>query len=97
PGRRLVAWVVVLLVLKFAASLWPTHKDAAKWARAIRERARAPVHEVIFVEYSARYGLHLHLDAEIEKVSLEPRPQPRFNPEFDETLAAELATHEPGA
>ena len=45
----------------------------------------------------ARYGLHLHLDAKIGKLSLEPRPPPRFNSEYDETPAQELAEHEPGA
>ena len=96
-GRWLAAWVVVLLALKFAVSLWPTHKDASEWAREIHARAKTPVHEVLFVEDMARYGLHLHLDAKIEKLSLEPRPQPRFNPEYDETLTQELAKHEPGA
>ena len=51
------------------------------------------MHEVIFVDDMARYGLRLHLDAEIERISLEPiQPwaQPRFNPTFDEDLAMEL-------
>jgi 4-amino-4-deoxy-L-arabinose transferase-like glycosyltransferase len=93
----LVAWVLVLLGLKFAAAAWPTHKDASAWARAIQERAREPVHEVLFVEDMARYGLHLHLDVEIEKLSLEPQPPTAFNPIFDETLEQELAEHEPAA
>ena len=92
----LTAWVVALLALKFATSLWPSHKDASEWARAIRERTGGtPVHEVLFVEDMARYGLHLHLDAEIEKLSLDPRPQPRFNPVYDASLAQELRKHEP--
>jgi 4-amino-4-deoxy-L-arabinose transferase-like glycosyltransferase len=95
--RWLIAWAIGLIALKFAASLWPTHKDASEWAQAIHDRAQAPVHEVVFVEDMARYGLHLHLDAKIEKISLEPKPQPRFNPEYDESLAQELAKHEPGA
>lgn len=93
----LMAWVALLLGLKFATSLWPTHKDASAWAREIHERANGPVREVLFVEDMARYGLHLHLDAEIEKLSLEPQPEPPFNPEFDETLAQELAEHEADA
>ena len=95
--RRLTAWVLALLALKFAVSLWPTHKDASHWARAIHARANGPVREVLFVEDMARYGLHLHLDVEIEKLSLEPVPEPAFNPEYDETLAQELAEHEPDA
>jgi hypothetical protein len=86
----LAAWVVVLLGLRLAAAVFPTHKDAAAWAEAIRARAQGPVHEVVFVEDMARYGLHLHLDAEIEKLSLDASPQARFNPEYDEPLAREL-------
>jgi len=94
PWRALALWVVVLLGLKVAAALWPTHKDASAWARAIQERANGPVREVLFVEDMARYGLHLHLDVEIEKLSLEPEFEPPFNPIYDETLAQELAEHE---
>lgn len=86
----LAAWVAVLLGLRLAAAAFPTHKDAAVWADAIRARATAPVREVVFVEDMARYGLRLYLDAEIEKLSLDPLPQPRFNPEYDEPLAREL-------
>ncbi|GAB3101531.1 ArnT family glycosyltransferase [Lysobacter terrae] len=95
--RWLGAWTALLLALKFASSLWPTHKDASEWAREIHARAGGPVHEVLFVEDMARYGLHLHLDAEIEKLSLDPEPQSRFNPSYDETLAQELTKHEPDA
>ncbi|WP_235565268.1 glycosyltransferase family 39 protein [Lysobacter sp. Root494] len=95
--RWLLAWVAVLLALKFAASLWPTHKDASEWAQAIQARAHGPVREVLFVEDMARYGLHLHLDARIEKLSLEPQAQSPFNPVYDETLAQELSEHEPEA
>ncbi|GAB3345947.1 ArnT family glycosyltransferase [Lysobacter tyrosinilyticus] len=94
---RLGAWVALLLALKLAIAHWPTHKDASEWARAIRERAGGPVREVLFVEDMARYGLHLHLDAQIEKISLNPRPQARFNPVYDESLAQELREHEPEA
>ena len=84
----------MLLSLKVAAAFWPTHKDASEWADAIRSRMPVPVHEVIFVDDMARYGLRLHLDAEVEKISLNPIPpgtQPRFNPAFDEDLAMGLA------
>ncbi|WP_052106492.1 ArnT family glycosyltransferase [Novilysobacter defluvii] len=101
-ARWLVVWVAVLLGLKFGTTLWPTHKDASQWASAINERAILPVHEVIFVEDMTRYGLRLHLDAEIEKISLDPIPlhlQARFNPDSDEDLETELAeaAEEPGA
>ena len=96
--RWLVAWGVLLLALKLLAAAWPTHKNAARWADAIRERAPSPVQEVVFVEDMARYGLHLHLGrgTQIEKISLQPTPQPRFNPSYDEPLAVELDEHEDG-
>lgn len=101
PGW-LATWILVLLALKFATGLWPTHKDASEWAIAIQERTPTPVKEVIFVEDMARYALRLYLDAEIEKLSLEPTPAgsvTRFNPVNDEDLATELAEtmEEPGA
>ncbi|MEJ7746525.1 MAG: glycosyltransferase family 39 protein [Luteimonas sp.] len=95
----LALWAACLLGLKFAAAHWPTHKDASKWADEIRQRMGGPVHEIVFVEDMARYGLRLHLDAEIEKISFEQLQDARFNPQYDETLAMELAdaVHEPGA
>lgn len=91
----LAAWAGVLLALKFGAALWPTHKNAAEWADAIRARTSEPVTEVAFLEDMARYGLHLHLGTEIEKVSLEPASSVRFNPLNDTDLARELAEREP--
>ncbi|WP_440222852.1 ArnT family glycosyltransferase [Dokdonella sp. MW10] len=94
--RMLVAWLVGLFALKAIAASWSTHKNADEWATAIAGRAPWPVHEVVFVEDMARYGLHLHLGAEIEKVSIDVRDGRRFNPEFDEGLETELADSEDG-
>ncbi len=98
----LALWVALLLAFKLAAVYWPTQNDSSAWARAIQARVAAPVQEVIFVNDTARYGLRLHLDAEIERVSLDPIPaasQARFNPAYDEDLGKELAeaADEPGA
>jgi len=98
-GRRLpglgwfLGWAAILLALKLASAYWPTHKNAADWAAAIRARTSTPVTEVVFVEDMARYGLRLHLDAEVEKVSLAPTArdeQARFSPVNDEDVASEL-------
>lgn len=91
-----VAWAALLLALKWGSVLWPTHKNAADWADAIRDRAPGQVNEVVFVDDMARYGLRLHLQAEVEKIALTPVPQPRFNPSYDELLEVELAEREPG-
>ena len=97
--RWLAAWAVVLIALRLCTVAWPTHKNAAGWAEAIRARAVEPVRIVLFVEDMARYGLHLHLGVgtQIEKIALDASPQARFNPSFDEPLAQELAEGEPGA
>lgn len=88
----LAAWAGLLLCLRLAAAALPTHKDAAAWADAIRARSPATPTEVIFVDDMARYGLHLHLDVEVEKVSIGATPAAsRFNPVYDESLEQELA------
>jgi len=86
----IAAWAVLVLGLQFAAARYPTHKDAAAWAQAIRARVPGPVSEVLIVEDMARYGLHVELGTPVEKLSLDPLVQPRFNPEYDESLADEI-------
>ena len=97
PDWRWIAlWAVALLGLKIASAHWPTHKNAQEWAQQIQARVPGPVEEVVFVDDMARYGLHLELGANVEKVSLEPEPDaPRFNPVNDSDLAQELAEREP--
>jgi hypothetical protein len=89
--RWLLLWAAFALALQVAAAHWPTHKDAAAWAGAIRARTAGPISQVNFVDDMARYGLHLHLGADVEKLSLEALPpQPRFNPEYDASVGDEL-------
>lgn len=88
--RWLLLWALFALALQLAAARWKTHKDAAAWADAIRARTPGAVTQVDFVDDMARYGLHLQLGATVEKLSLQPRPQARFNPEFDGSVADEL-------
>ena len=94
--RKLLLWVLLLLLAKAATAYWPTHKNAQAWAQAIVARAPGPVREIVFVEDMARYGLHLELGrgTQIEKISLDALQDRRFNPEYDEPLAVELAEHE---
>lgn len=94
---RLLAWFGLLLALRLAAAWWPTHKDAGAWAEAIRDRAPGPIHEVVFVEDMARYGLNLHLGAEIERIALDPPPRQGYaERSFDQDLHSELTEREPG-
>ncbi|MGN6513695.1 MAG: ArnT family glycosyltransferase [Lysobacteraceae bacterium] len=95
-GRGLPRWprfallAALVLAAEFAAARWPTHKDAGAWAREIRARVPGPISEVVIVQDMARYGLHLELGTPVEKVSIEPLPQARFNPEYDEDITDEL-------
>jgi 4-amino-4-deoxy-L-arabinose transferase-like glycosyltransferase len=93
PGWRAVAaWAALLLALALGSARWPTHKDADAWAGAIRERVPGRIDEVRFVEDMARYGLHLELGAQVEKLSLLPDPRAaRFNPVDDTDVAHALA------
>ena len=93
-------WTVVIVTgltgLRVAMILWPTPQNAAEWAAEIRKRSPGPVTEVVFINDMARYGLKLHLDAEVERVSMASVTEAGFNPLFDDTLAEELSEAEPG-
>jgi 4-amino-4-deoxy-L-arabinose transferase-like glycosyltransferase len=95
-GRGLPRWplfavfAVLVLAAEFAAARWSTHKDASAWAREIHARVPGPISQVVIVQDMARYGLHLTLGVEVEKVSIEPQPGARFNPEYDESIADEI-------
>ncbi|HPG95290.1 MAG TPA: glycosyltransferase, partial [Dokdonella sp.] len=43
-----------------------------------------------FVEDMARYGVHLHLGAAVDKLSIEPLIGNEFDPEYDTDLDTEL-------
>ncbi len=92
PQRALLGiWVLALLALRLASAYWPTHKNADEWAKTIRDRVPYQVDHVVFVEDMARYGIHLHLGARVDKVSIDPRPLDAFGPEYDTDLDTELA------
>ncbi|MFT3897435.1 MAG: glycosyltransferase family 39 protein [Thermomonas sp.] len=99
PGwRAIAAWAALLLALALGSALWPTHKNADDWARAIRERVPGSIDKVRFVEDMARYGLHVELGTQVEKLSLLPDPHAaRFNPVDDTDIAHALAKADPDA
>lgn len=86
----LLAWLVLMVLLRAVAAQVPSRQDESAWADAIRSRVSTPISEVVFVEDSPRYGLHLYLGTQIESLSLAPLPQSRFNPKYDEPLIREL-------
>jgi 4-amino-4-deoxy-L-arabinose transferase-like glycosyltransferase len=96
-----LAWGALLLAVAASSAAWPSHKNAGAWAREIERRTTGPVTEVIFVDDMARYGLRLHLDAEVEKVSLGELPdgRPRIDRTYDGDFAGVLrqGAGQPGA
>jgi 4-amino-4-deoxy-L-arabinose transferase-like glycosyltransferase len=86
----IAAWLVLLLLLRFGFSQYPSGDDAAAWAREIQARTQGRVSEVVFVEDLPRFGLRLHLGVQVESLSIEEMQQAAFNPEFDESLRREL-------
>jgi len=86
----LALWAAALLALRHAAAVFPTDADSSAWARAVRERVQSPVREVVFVEDEPRYGLHLYLGAQVERISRDPLQVHDYNPKFDESLWQEL-------
>jgi hypothetical protein len=96
PLRWIIATVASLTVLRVAMIFWPTPENAEAWAAEIRKRSTGPVTDVVFINDEARYGLKLHLAAEVERVSIAAVSEAGFNRPFDESLAQELAEAEPG-
>ncbi|KGQ19325.1 Glycosyl transferase [Lysobacter dokdonensis DS-58] len=94
PWNMLMVWVPVLIGLRIVGASIEAPQDARAWADAIRTRAPGPIDQVVFVDDAARYGLRVHLDAEVEQVSLASVAAPdeaRIDPAFDESAARELA------
>ncbi len=91
--NALIVWVPILIAIRIVGAAIDSPQDARAWAEAIRERSPGRVDQVIFVDDVARYGLRVHLDAEIEDVCLSPMPPPgeaAINPAYDEDAAREL-------
>lgn len=70
----------------------PLHKNARLWADALRAMVPGPITEVVFVDDMARYGLHLYLHAEVEKVTFDGdmADKPISDASFDDLLVNEL-------
>ena len=90
------AWVLVLLGLKFAATQWVTDKDGREFARKLQPLLPGPPEELHFVEDTARNGLNLYFDTDIERLSFKPQPKMLSDSSYDQTLAEELREDEAG-
>jgi 4-amino-4-deoxy-L-arabinose transferase-like glycosyltransferase len=75
PSRRkarvylLVAWIVILLALKFASSLFPYARDSRAMAQVIASTVQPVPSEIVFVDIDPFWGLNLYLHCEVERVT----------------------------
>ena len=88
-GRRgwprwpwLVAWIGALLAVRVVLAQASPLQDASQWADGIRARA-GHVRTVVFVDDTPRWGLHLHLDAHVERRTRDAHVEPRYGRRFD--------------
>jgi 4-amino-4-deoxy-L-arabinose transferase len=89
----LAIWIVVLIALKFAGSLYPYAKDSCAMARAIENTVHPIPSEIAFVDSEPFWGLSLYLQCEVERVASSSKTSSGTSP--DDTLAAELKKGEP--
>lgn len=68
------------------------HKDSRNWARELQAVLPFRPTEVVFVNDMARYGLHLYLGAEVEKIDFDAdmAAKPLSDAPFDDTVHDEL-------
>jgi 4-amino-4-deoxy-L-arabinose transferase-like glycosyltransferase len=86
----MLAWVGALLVARFVVAQATPLQDASAWAEGIRARA-GTASKVVFVDDTPRWGLHLHLDAQVERRTLGVHEASRFGRRYDGTLETLLA------
>ncbi len=89
-------WLLLLIGLKGLAGMDLSgdnslfqglrRNNAANLAAQMRPLLPGPAREIVFVEDKTRYGLHLYLDTEIEKVSFKRWPKAISDASFDKTL-----------
>ncbi len=94
------AWLLLLVAMKGVVAHDPPgnselalgmrKNNAANLAAQIQPLLPGKPEEIIFVEDKTRYGLHLYLGAEIERVSFKPHFKSISDANFDKTLAESL-------
>ena len=92
----LLAWVALLLGVKFAAAVYITDKDGRAFAKQLLPMLPGQPRELLFIEDMTRNGLNLYLDTDIERLSFKPQPTMMSDSSYDQTLAAEFAEAEDG-
>jgi 4-amino-4-deoxy-L-arabinose transferase-like glycosyltransferase len=82
----LLVWIAFLLGLRFALGRHDFDKDPKVFADKLLVLTKEAPHEIIFVEDMTRYGLHLYLGSQINKVSFKSHFKSISDSQFDMTL-----------
>jgi len=86
----LVAWCVLLVILRAVPAYIDTAVDDRALARALSAELPMPPNEVAFVETDPRYGLRFYLGSEVERVEL---PDSAARPQTQD-IVSEMREHE---
>jgi N-acetylneuraminic acid mutarotase len=86
----LTLWMAILIGGRYALSHYEHNKDPEVFAQKLLVITKEKPREIIFVEDMARYGLHLYLGSQINKVSFKPQPKRISDSAFDMTLSQAL-------
>ncbi len=95
PWKGIIAWALLLLVMKFAFSFVPYEDDPTYLAKAIGSSAGHGVKEVVFLDTKPKYGLSFYLGVEVERVNLNRAVNFPFASQ-PQTLSQELSEREEG-
>ena len=87
----LVLWIMLLLGAKAYGGYTSYGKDANELSASIRAQVHEPIHEVIFVDETALYGVRVYLGTPVLRVNYGDSP----NPWVDLSLTQALAQHRP--
>ncbi|MGH8108239.1 MAG: ArnT family glycosyltransferase [Arenimonas sp.] len=94
PTAKKLKWIALLVAallgLHGLLGIYNNSKDPEVFSEKLLVITKEPPREIVFVEDMARYGLHLYLGSQINKVSFKQYPKSISDSKFDMTLAQAL-------
>jgi hypothetical protein len=85
------AWVLLLLGIKFAATRYPSDKDARVFAARLERIIPGHPEHLMFIEDVTRNGLNLYFDSDVRRLSFLPQPKQISDSSYDQTVDEALA------
>ena len=87
-GKALIAlWFGILLGAKAMAGYVDFRRDARAMSDSIREQVHDPIHEIVFVNETALYGLRVYLDMPVLRVNYGDSADPAVDMPLGQALA----------